>query len=191
MKCPEISPLVPRFFDGELEGREMRSVALHVTRCADCERELRQLESLQSLFGAQVAEQVDAIDMSRIWTAVAGRIETPAPSWRERLAAWRESFAFPELSTAWPALAGAVAMAALALGVWIYMGSSGGPIPTSPVAQVQPEHPAEVQSVALMGDEDKVNSAMFDSILGSVKELSVDPESGTAVVWVSDSGDVR
>lgn len=191
MKCPEVSPLVPRFFDGELEGRQMRVVALHVTRCADCEQELRQLEAVQSLLGAQVAEQVDAIDMSRIWAGVAKRIETPVPSWRERLAAWRESFALPDFSAAWPALAGAVAVMALALGVWVYMGpGSSGPIPTGTVANGQPD-PSSVQSVALMGDEDKVNSAMFDSIVGSVRELTVDPENGTAVVWVSDTGDVR
>ena len=44
MNCPEASELVPRFFDAELEARMMRDVALHLTRCNDCEAEVRRLE---------------------------------------------------------------------------------------------------------------------------------------------------
>jgi hypothetical protein len=203
MRCPDISPLVPRFFDGELEGRQMRAVALHVTRCADCEQELRQLEALQALIGAQVAKQVDAIDMSRIWAGVAVRIEQAPQSWWERLTNWGEGLELPTFTTAWPALAGAAAVAVLTFGLLSY---PGGEVPPAPLA-VRPATTAmqtaelgadevvrEILDSREGGGEDSdalVNSAVVDSIVGSVRELTVDPETGTTVVWVSDSGDMR
>ena len=203
MRCPDISPLVPRFFDGELEGRQMRAVALHVTRCADCEQELRQLEGLQALIGAQVAGQVDAIDMSRIWTGVAMHIEQAPQSWWERLTAWGERLELPTFATAWPALAGAAAVAVLTFGVLSYLGDGVSPAPLAvrPVtdalrmAELGEEEVVKEILDARDGDgEDAdglVNSAVVDSIVGSVRELTVDPETGTTVVWVSDSGDMR
>lgn len=194
MKCPEVIPLVPRFFDGELEGRQMRAVALHVTRCADCERELRQLESLQALVGQHVAERVDAVDMSRVWAGVVSRLDQAPLSWSERLRAWWESLEAPVFSGAWPALAGAAAVALLVLGVWSFQGGQGAApqIATeqqSTVPVLTAKLPEEEAADALL--DEPVNSAVFDSIVGSVKEFTVDPDTGTAVLWVSDSGDVR
>lgn len=179
MKCPEVSPLVPRFFDGELEGRQMRTVALHVTRCADCERELRQLEGLQVLVSAHVAESVEAIDMSQIWARVETRIGEGTLSWTQRLAGWWEELEVPSLSGAWPALAGAAAVAVLTFGIWSYQNSD----PTLPSLAAAP--------APVVAELELDNSALIDSLVGSVTELTVDPENGTAIVWVSDSGEIR
>lgn len=198
MKCPEISPLLPRFFDGELEGRQMRAVALHVTRCADCELELRQLEALQGLVAAQVAERVEAIDMSRIWIGVAARMEQVPLSWQQRLAARAKAFELPTVRGAWPALAGAAAVAVLTLGVWTYQDGKVDPSPGVREASIAAApRPVEVEVAKIDEEEvadaisdELVNSAVFDSIVGSVRELTVDPETGTTVVWVSDSGEM-
>ena len=63
MNCRETRPLLPLFFDGELEARQMRAVALHSTRCIDCEGELRQLERLQDV----VASVSPRSSMTSIW----------------------------------------------------------------------------------------------------------------------------
>jgi anti-sigma factor RsiW len=200
MNCPEISPLVPRFFDGELEGRQMRAVALHVTRCAECEQELRQLEGLQAILGAAIAERIDAIDMSRIWARVATRIEEKPQSWWERLTSRGFGFEMPAFASAWPAFAGAAAVAVLTFGVWNYQ---TGDVTSQPqaarpgtaafqTAELGESDVAEeiIDSPDDVDPDSLVNSAVFDSIVGSVRELTVDPETGTAVVWVSDSGDM-
>jgi len=199
MNCQEISPLVPRFFDGELEGRQMRAVALHVTRCGTCEQELRELEGLQAMLGAQIAERVDAIDMSQIWAGVNARIQQRPQSLWERLTDGIR-FELPSFAGAWPALAGAAAAVALTVGVWTYQSPEVVPQPLAARSDTAIQTAELIDSDVADeiidspegedGPDGLVNSAVFDSIVGSVRELSVDPETGTAVVWVSDSGDM-
>ena len=38
MNCRDTRPLLPLFFDGQLDPRQMRGVALHSTRCLECKR---------------------------------------------------------------------------------------------------------------------------------------------------------
>ncbi len=194
MRCPEVSPLVPRFFDGELEGRQMRSVALHVTRCADCEQELRELEGLQALVSSQVSAAVDAIDMSRIWVGVGARIDQAPLSWSERLITWWEGLEAPRLGGMWPALAGAAAVAVLAVGVWTYPGAESAPAPLAErqtAAEFQTAELGKFEAEEAQLADERDNSAVFESIVGSVREHMVEPETGPTVLWVSDSGDLR
>jgi hypothetical protein len=76
--CREARPLLPLFFDGELEARQMRAVALHSTRCSECEHELRELEHLQEAISAHVSSLVDTIDVSQVWAGVAPRLASRA-----------------------------------------------------------------------------------------------------------------
>ena len=88
MSCRETRPLLPLFFDGELEARQMRAVALHSTRCPSCEDELRQLERLQEVVASHVTAMVEEIDLGDIWAGIAPRLDTRAPTLVQRLRAW-------------------------------------------------------------------------------------------------------
>jgi anti-sigma factor RsiW len=193
MNCPEIRPLVPRFFDGELEGRKMRSVALHVTRCSQCEQELRELEQLQELVTGQISELVDEVDMSRIWQSVAQRIENTPRPWSERVRAWWEGLELDfSPAGAWPAMAAVAAIALFTLALW-----SGGIAndPSSEIAVVPGENDfiaraenAEVADAVLdvLESFEIDNSVEFEFLGGSVDGLMVEPETGMNVILVSE-----
>jgi len=184
MSCPEISPLVPRFFDGELTGRQMRSVALHVTRCGDCEGELRSLEKLQSLVVADVADAVDGIDSSAVWASVSGQIGEASVPWPQRLRAWWEDLEMASPMAGWQVAAAAAAVLA---GVYFTpAGDSPNRVPTVEVAQ---RVAAIARGEGVMREVN--NSVEFESIVGSVDSLTVDPDTHTAVLWVNDTGGFR
>ena len=88
MTCREASNLLPLFFDGELDAHQMRAVALHSTRCDDCEGELRRMERVQGMIGAHVNAAVDEIDLSALWRGIDARLETVHISWWMRVRAW-------------------------------------------------------------------------------------------------------
>lgn len=75
MNCRETERLLDTFFDGELEGRLMRDAALHITRCPSCEQELQEKERVRTVLGEAIQEQVDAVDLSGVWTAVQAGID--------------------------------------------------------------------------------------------------------------------
>jgi len=187
MSCPEISPLVARFFDGELDGSHMRSVALHITRCRDCEGELRSLESLQDLIAEEIGAGVESVDTSDLWRSVAAQIGDQPVSWTDRLSAWwgdLEPFSSPMLG--WQA---AAAAAALAIGVLVLPGAerdAGDSLARNGTAAEQVEIATLVRDVA-----DEVwldNTAEFESIVGEVDQFMVDPDTHMAVLWVDEGG---
>lgn len=165
MNCREARPLLPLFADGELDARQMRGVALHSTRCPECEAELRQTERLQDLVSEHVNALAEDIDLSRIWTGVAPRIATISPSWRRRLLDWWEG-----LEIGWeiklPAAAAAVAAVA-ALVFW----------------HAAPREEAAAVAVAAVD-----NSAIVDSVSSDIDSVALlsEPETNTMVLWVSD-----
>ncbi len=186
MKCPEIAPLVPRFFDGELDGSLMRKIALHITRCADCERDLRGLEKLQSLVASHFAAEVESIDVSSIWSTVSAQIEDRPLSWQRRLGSWWDELEIFSPLTVWPAVAAAAAVF-LAINLW-----TGDPIgsKTNFARGGGVEVAVEVADVAnRLAKVD--NSAVFESIVGGVDMLMVEPETQTAVIWIDDTGEFR
>ncbi len=190
MKCPDIAPLVPRFFDGELDGSHMRTVALHITRCADCEDDLRMLEKVQYLVAAQAAADLEGIDTDQIWDAVSAQIEVHPQPWTRRLRTWWEESEFMSPVAAWPAIAAA---AAVLLGVNLWSSSSVGPVGPHLVRPFLPEIAEEIAIVSkgLLSDRNLDNSAVFESIVGGVDGLVIEPNSGTAVLWIDDSGAFR
>jgi hypothetical protein len=162
--CREARPLLPLFFDGELEARQMRAVALHSTRCTECEHELRELEHLQEAISAHVSSLVDTIDVSQVWAGVAPRLASRAPSFGERWTAWWE-----ESRAGWrvrgPAFAG-VALAAL-LAVVIVRSPNEPPIIKPPKID---------------------NSAKLDSMQTTADSVALvtEPETNTTMLWIMD-----
>ncbi len=201
MKCPDIAPLVTRFFDGELDGPHMRTVALHITRCRDCEAELRTLEKVQDLVVAQAAAEVEGIDLDSIWAGISSEIDaTPLP-WTERLRVWWDEFELLSPMTVWPAVAAAAAFF-LTLNFWDGGGSTFTKELAKPavsteinerVADVGLAHEAWDEVVRWLdsgrGVED--NSAVFESIVGGVDGLVIEPKHGTAVLVIGDDGEFR
>jgi anti-sigma factor RsiW len=167
MSCRETRPLLPLFVDGELDARQMRSVALHSTRCEPCETELRQIERLQDLVADHVRSRAEEIDVNLVWAGIVPRIGNGAPPWRMRLRDWWETAGARWLVPAplYAALAAAVALAAL----W------WRPVAMGPAPQL-----AAVSAVD--------NSAILDSVESDAASVALlsEPETNTMVLWVSD-----
>jgi len=174
MNCRESRPLLPLFLDGELESRQMRDVALHSTRCTDCEGELRTMERLQELVSTTVASGVDEIDLGLVWEGVAARLSPVQRPWRQRLVEWWEESTF--LGRAWMPLSAAAAAAVLAALLW------QAPSPTGP-AQIASGKPVEIA-------DGVDNSAIVDSVQSNGNSLAFlrEPETNTMVLWITDNG---
>jgi hypothetical protein len=167
MTCRETRPLLPLFFDGELEARQMRSVALHSTRCTACEEELRELEHLQEAVMSHVAALVDEVDLRQVWAGVAPRLAPRALSLAARGRAWWEEHR-PGWSVRGPAFA-AVAIAALLTLVAVQPATqTAKPLPV-PLAKID-------------------NSAKLDSMQSSVDSVALvtDAETNTTLLWIMD-----
>ncbi len=193
MKCPEVAPLVSRFFDGELDGCHMRTVALHITRCRECEDELRTLERIQDLVSQEIASEVELIDLDLIWHSVSAQIDDASPSLPQRFQAWWDEFEFLSPMTVWPA-----AMAAAA----VFFAVNFWPADVVNVG-VEVAREARVEIADIVADvgrreslfreamEQIDNSAVFESIVGGVDRFMVEPKTQTAVLWIDDTGEFR
>ena len=173
MTCRDAAALLPLFFDGELDANQMRAVALHSTRCGDCETTLRQLERLQDLVSTHVAAAVEEVDLSSFWSDVERRLAPTHVSWVDRVRTWwseRDSgWAIPP----WPALA--AVGAALALGLAL-----------AARVQTPTTHPDAGQVAT------RDNAALLDELDTDASSVAVlsDPETRTMVLWVSDDDSV-
>lgn len=174
MTCREAANLLPLFFDGELDARQMRVIALHSTRCSRCEQDLRQLERMQELLSKNVSAAVEAIDFETLWPAIEQRLPAVREPWLARAREW-----WSRDEHGWmirlPAFAAAVAIAVFALFLLTH-----GTQPTS-----QPGAP----QLAAVDNTSTIES--LDSDVDSVTMLN-DPETRTMVLWVNDvpNGDV-
>jgi|SRR5262245_3645923 len=166
MSCRETRPLLPLFFDGELEARQMRAVALHSTRCTACESELRQLERLQEAVASHVTAMVDEVDLGAIWAGIAPRLDARAPTFVQRLRAW-----WDEREFGWAVRAPVFAAAGLALAVGVGM-------------WMQREDAHRKPELASRVD----NSAVLDSVQSSADSVALvtDAETNTTLLWVMD-----
>ena len=165
MSCRETRPLLPLFFDGELEARQMRAVALHSTRCPDCEDELRHLERLQDAVASHIAAVIDDLDMGQIWTGVAPRLAARVPSLPDRLRTW-----WQERELGWVVRGPVFAVAAvivLAFAVWL-----------------RGDKAALTHEIASRID----NTAVLESVQSSVDSVALvtDAETDTTLLWVMD-----
>lgn len=167
MNCREARSLLPLFLDGELDGRQLRNVALHSTRCTACEQELQQLERLQDLVVGYVNAETEQVDLSGVWSAVEARIATVPVPWWSRARAWWDA---REIGW-WPAPAAALGMAALAA-VFLWPGAS---------TENRPQQRADNAPII-------DNSASLDELESHVESLAVlsEPDTHTMVLWISD-----
>lgn len=161
LQCQDFQKRFDLFLDGEVDGRTMRELALHVTRCPSCEAELRGSESLQELIAAAVQSKVDRIDSEDLWRSIAAGLESAPPSLAERLRArWnlRSGLRLPSV-----ALAASVVVAALVAGMFWSLSS------VSPAARLADNH------------------AQIDRLDSSAQEVVVwsEPEERTTAIWVS------
>ena len=172
MTCRDVSGLLPLFYDGELDARQMRSVALHSSRCPTCESDLRRLERVQELVADTINARVDELDLSGIWPALETRLAAVRVSWWQRLR-WRWEAYEVQSWFSVPALGMATAAAVLAVTLWT---SRVGEAPQ--VAQLPP--PAAVDT-----------TASIDSLERNAESVAVlsEPETNTTVLWVNDDTD--
>ena len=163
MTCREALPLLPLFFDGELDARQMRAVALHSSRCRECETEIRTLERLQELVSDTLHARADDLDLTGLWSSVAARLEPARRGWWQRAVLWWSEHE-GAWAMRWPAVGAAVAAALLA--VFAFMR-----------AQQPAVQPAARQVAAVD------NAAMIDSLDTDLDSVA---ETRTTVLWVSD-----
>jgi anti-sigma factor RsiW len=167
VNCRETLPLLSLFVDGELDSRQMREVALHSTRCAACEQELRGIERVQDMVVECVNSAVDDMGVVDIWPSIAARIETVRQPWTARMRDWWESGETRWLLRA-PLYAAAAAALALLAVRWL------------------PDAGAKQQTARVSVD----NSVIFDSVGSDAPSLALlnEPETNTMVLWVTDEG---
>jgi hypothetical protein len=164
MTCRETRPLLPLFFDGEIEPRQMRAIALHSTRCSDCEGALRRLERLQDALMAEVSSRLEEVDLSRVWDGVAPRLDAPR---RSGSLGWKTWWPARDLRWMRPAPALTALAAGCLLAIFLWQWNAG--------------HPSnELASID--------NSAILDSVESNVGSLAVlrEPETNTMVLWITD-----
>jgi anti-sigma factor RsiW len=169
MTCRDAENLLPLFFDGELDPRQMRAVALHSTRCNTCEQALRQLERMQELVSNNVSRAVEEIDFEKFWSTIEHRLPSVREPWGARVREWWSGGEHPWMLRL-PAFAAAMAIAVVAL----FLFTRG----TQTTVQ-----PAEPQLAAAD------NTTTIDSLDTDVDSVAVlnDPETRTMVLWVNDA----
>jgi len=176
MTCREIATLLPRFFDAELDSRQMRAVALHTSRCNPCEQELRALESVQELINSTISQRVDTMDLSSFWSSVEANLPPSKVSWTQRWQRWWDD-ASPSWDLRIPALAAVATIAALGF-YFLTQNQRPGAVPSAPHVVLAESNEASIDSLEAEAD--------------SVAVMS-DPETHTTMLWVSDDyliGDV-
>ena len=164
MNCREAHPLLPLFFDGELDARQLRGVALHSTRCPGCEQELQQLERIQDLIVDSVTARTDEVDLGGLWSSIEPRVAVAPTPWTVRLRFWWE---MRNGERRWPAPA-LVALAAAGLLAFALWPATNG---------------ASRREVA--GVDNSATLDVVESHVGSMALLS-EPETNTMVLWISD-----
>ena len=166
--CQDFQKRMDLFLDGEVDGRTMRELALHVARCASCESGLREAERVQDVFTAAVHVEVDRVDVASLWRSIEARLDTPHLSLLGRLSllGWlgerwklRAGFEFPALAV------GAAAAVALVVGAALWS-ESRAPVPAAVVAS---------------------NQADIDRLSSSASSVAVwtEPRQNTTAIWVS------
>lgn len=161
--CKDFQRRFDLFLDGELDGRAMRELALHASRCVSCEEELRICEGVQTVLAAAVDAELQRVDPAALWTGIRGRLEPIRPSVavrvRERAERWLRFGA--DLAPPLWATAAALAVGVAAL-LWAWQPA------TRPVAVAN-------------------NEARIDRLATSANDVAVwsEPEEHTTAIWVA------
>jgi anti-sigma factor RsiW len=160
--CRDFERRLDLFLDGELDGRSLRDLALHVARCGACEAEVRRAERLQGALGTAVAAEVDRVDVAALWRAIEGGLEVgPLPLAARLRERWRSRSG---IEVRFLATAAAVALVLLA----VFAGVRNEPLP-----------PTRGKLAS--------NRAHIDSLSSSARSVAVwtEPAQETTAIWVS------
>jgi hypothetical protein len=121
--CETAKALLDRFYDKELNGKKLKQMSEHLSRCENCSNELKKREQLGLLLRSHYERATASEDLSHLWGRVSDAIETaPAPereSIRDRLV---RIFAVPR-----PAWAVVTAMAFLIILALAYLPGDQAP----------------------------------------------------------------
>ena len=158
MTCADVGRLVDAFADAELPASTMLAVARHAAGCSTCDDSVRRLQALHESVAGAVRADVDSLDLSRVWPAVAAAADRvdARRSWSRR------ARAVPA------AAAGALAVAAAVF--WLQ---------SARVAPTPDTVPTIVASRVLP------NQAFIDRLAGKDLRLRREPRSGTTIIWVN------
>jgi hypothetical protein len=162
--CQDFQKRFDIFFDGELDGRTMRDLALHVARCRSCEDDLRRAERVQELFADVVRSTVDRIDVASLWRSIEAGLDAPNPSLLRRIAERWQTRSRVETG-----VVTAFASAAIAAGLLVSLTPTQAPAPTAAVASAGP------------------NRASIDRLESSAPAVAVwtEPDTQTTAIWVA------
>lgn len=167
MRCRDVDTLLPLFFDGELDARRMRDVALHTARCEECEAQVRDLESIQAQLQRSVAADLESIDFSNMWNSIERRLPPPRVTLWTRLRARWEMFEGFEWS---PAIPAAAVVATALLAFFLFSRSEPTAVPDA----------ERLASTDYASSVERLDTA-FDSVA-----IFSDPDTQTTVVWLGD-----
>jgi anti-sigma factor RsiW len=106
MTCAEVEGLLDAFLDAELPAPALLAVARHAGSCETCDAAVRELAALREAVERSVAAEAEALDLSRVWPAVALGIERhdARVKWRRRLRtapAWGVAIAVAASAVLW------------------------------------------------------------------------------------------
>lgn len=170
MTCSEIEALLDAFFDGELRGEDMRSVARHLAGCPKCETASVGMERLQGALRNAVLAEVHGADAGAFWTDLSLRLEPQGRGILERLRALLpdRGFTVARSPLVWAGTAATVALTVgLALGLSRWGWRDGG----------QPVRGAQIAQFSGIESLESGNVRVWNK-----------PESDTLVIWVDDQG---
>jgi anti-sigma factor RsiW len=163
MTCSDVERLLDAFIDRELPPPMLLEVARHASACPPCDETVRQFAALGEAVGQTVALDVDALDLSGVWPAVATAIDRE--TWRRR---WRQRLR--------QVPAAAITFAAAAsLAIWL---TSPGTGPGTMVTQRPLQKPP--LKVARLHDQ-----PVIARLAGKDVAVRSEPKAGTTLFWVN------
>jgi hypothetical protein len=140
MVCREVKEKMPDLLLAPKQAPV--EVRAHVESCAECGRELRELEATMSLMDAWEAPEVSPYFDTRMEVLLREEQQSAPAGWLERM---RARLAFGNRVSMRPLMAGAMALV-VAAGVGTYVGFEGFS-PSKPPAQVQSQVIKDLQSM--------------------------------------------
>jgi anti-sigma factor RsiW len=118
---------ISSFLDGALDAAARARVDAHLTACAACARELESLRHLKRVLSSAPRKTMPA----ELALSLESRLVTGAPRWRAIL---RPKFWIP---------AGAVAAAAVTVGLWLNQARAADELPLEPLLAAHARYSAE------------------------------------------------
>jgi len=106
LTCSDAAGLLDAFVDAELPAPTLLAVARHAGGCPACDTTMRELTAVREAAGRSFAAEVEALDLSRVWSAVSHRMDLAdaRAAWRRRmrtLPAWGVALAAAATALFW------------------------------------------------------------------------------------------